>query len=80
LIWVWCHVHIDNGDGGSAVIVVSEYADYPGASVTNAAETRYPGLSAKDLLGWLDQANDITLVEQSEFSGQPCRRPVARHP
>lgn len=58
-----CRVRIYRADGRTPVVVVSECDDNAGASITNCAETLYPGVIAKYLPGWLDQADALTLVE-----------------
>jgi hypothetical protein len=58
-----CRVRVYTGETASPVVVVSECDDNEGTSVTNCAEFLYPGIIARYLPGWLDQAEELTLIE-----------------
>lgn len=65
-IMAHCRIRIYTADGRAPVVVTvvaSECADNPGSSVTNAAAVLYPSLIAKYLPGWLDQADNLMLLE-----------------
>lgn len=58
-----CRVRIYTGPGLVPLVLVSECDNNPGTSITGAAPELYPRLIAKFLPGWLDQAEDLILVE-----------------
>jgi hypothetical protein len=58
-----CRVRVYASDEASPVVIVSECDDNEGTSVTNCAEFLYPGIIARYLPGWLDQAEELTLIE-----------------
>lgn len=50
--------------------MATECPDNPGTSVTNFADTLFPRLIAQYLPGWLDQAEDLTLIEHYPGAGE----------
>ncbi len=58
-----CRLRIFTRDGLPPVIIVSERDDNPGTSITNAADVLYPGIIARYLTGWLDQADALYIIE-----------------
>ena len=58
-----CRVRVYVGKDLAPVVIVTECDDNPGASITTAADTLYPRIIAKYLPGWLDQAEELILIE-----------------
>lgn len=58
-----CRVRVYVGKDLAPVVIATECDDNPGASITTAADTLYPRIIAKYLPGWLDQAEELVLIE-----------------
>lgn len=58
-----CRVRIFTSPRRPPVVIASEHDDNPGPSITAAAELLYPGIIARTLPGWLDDAAQLTLIE-----------------
>lgn len=64
----YCRVRIYIGKDLPPVIIATEPNDNTGPSLTNSAEIVFPAIIARYLPGWLDQAEDLTLIEHYEPS------------
>lgn len=72
-----CRVRVYAGGELRPVVVVSECDDNEGTSITNCAECLYPRVIARHLPGWLDQAEELTLIEHYPgLAGRAGRRGV----
>lgn len=56
-------MRVFHGKNLAPVVIATELDQDPGQTVTNAAQVLCPGIIIKYLPGWLDQAEDLVLLE-----------------